>query len=134
VRRIAIASDDGKTIAAHTGRCACLVVFEVAGGAARWVECRPNTFTDHARGQCTGDPHAARAPAHHSHAPLVNALADCCALVTRGLGRRLVDDLARVGIEVVVTSATRVEDAAADFAAGRLNRIDGTGCCRHAGD
>jgi len=131
--RIAIASDDGQTIAAHTGRCACLVVFEVADGTVRRLESRPNTFTAHARGQCSGGAEHDEAHAHHSHAPFLDAVADCGALITRGLGPRLVADLTQQRINVLVTSATSVDEAAREFALGRLARVGGTGCCQHGG-
>jgi predicted Fe-Mo cluster-binding NifX family protein len=128
--RIAIASDDGRAVAAHTGRCACFVVFDVHGETLERIDCRSNTFTAHARGQCSG--HAVSQPHGHSdHAPLVGAIADCCALITRGLGARLVADLASQGIEAYVTTATEVERAAQAFAAGQLPRAAERGCCQH---
>ncbi len=127
--RIAVASDDGVNIAAHTGRCRGFVVFDVSGPAAIRGEYRPNTFTAHAQGACTGahaTPHE-----HHSHGPLLEALHDCRVLITRGLGPRLVADLAAQGIDAYVCTAERADDAAQQYAQGRLPRAAGTGCCRH---
>ena len=128
--KIAIASDDQKTIAAHTGRCRGFVVFEVEGEQATRREYRENKFTGHAHGQCGGETHETHA-GHHSHGSLIDALGDCCAVVTRGMGPRLVTDLAAQGIDAYVCDGDDVEQAAAEFSAGRLPRVDGRGCCSH---
>jgi predicted Fe-Mo cluster-binding NifX family protein len=126
--KIAVASDDGVSLAAHTGRCLRLVVFDVGADGASREEDRPNVFTAHALGECSGEPHVAGG-AHHSHSGLIGALSDCSALITRGLGRRLMGDLNAAGIEVCVCSVDRVDEAAALYAQGKLPRVKGTGCC-----
>jgi predicted Fe-Mo cluster-binding NifX family protein len=127
--RIAVASDDGVRIAQHTGRCQGFVIFEVGGNMARRVEHRTNTFTAHVQGACDGHHAGSPGTAHHTHTPLVEALADCRVLVTRGLGPRLVADLAARGIEAYVCTAELVDDAAALYARGELPKASGVGCC-----
>jgi len=129
--RIAVATDDGVRIAAHTGRCRGVVIFEVEDGVARRIEERRNAFTAHARGECHGHDDASPA-GHHSHVGLIDALADCRALVTHGMGPRLVADLSGRGIDPFVSSVEDVDEAAALFAQGKLPRLPGTGCGRHA--
>lgn len=125
--RIAVASDDQTTIALHTGRCRGFVIFEVAAGQARRLEYRENRHTPHALGEC--DPQGAgRHAGMHSHAPLLQALGDCCALITGGMGPRLVSDLAAQGIEAYVCEVASVDEAARQFAAGRLVRAAGRSC------
>lgn len=127
--RIAVASDDQMTIAAHAGRCRGFTVFEVAHGTATRQEYRENRYTGHARGEC--DPEGGHAHAgHHSHSPLLGALGDCCALITRGIAPRLVADLTTQGIDAYVCQVASVEEAAQRFAAGRLPRLEGR-TCRH---
>ena len=127
---IAVASDDQQTIASHTGRCRGFVVFDIRDGQATRREYRENRFTGHAHGQCDGHEHGEH-EGHHSHGPLIDALGDCCAVVTRGLGPRLVTDLTAHGIDAYVCDTPDVDHAAAEFAAGRLPRVDGRGCCSH---
>jgi len=132
--RIAVASDDGARVAQHTGRCAGFVVYEVLDKTAQRLEYRENRFTAHARGECAGESDAAAGHAHHahhSHAALVDALADCCVLVTRGLGPRLVADLAARGVDAYVCPVESVDDAATLFARGALPRAGGCGCQHH---
>ncbi|MCG3137859.1 MAG: hypothetical protein HJJLKODD_01714 [Phycisphaerae bacterium] len=128
--RIAVASDDGRRIAAHTGRCAGFVIYDVQGNAPQRVEYRQNRYTAHAQGECDGA-HDHGGDAHHSHGPLVAALADCRVLITRGLGPRLVADLAVHNIEAYVCNVTDADEAAGQYTAGQLLRVQGTGCGHH---
>ena len=127
--RIAVASDDGIQIAAHTGRCQGFAIFDIEGQSAVRAEYRQNGFTAHARGECHGD--HATAGEHHSHGTLVNALADCRVLVTRGLGPRLLADLAARGIDAYVCAVESVEEAVSQFAQGQLLRASSRCCCGH---
>jgi len=130
--RIALASDDGKTIAGHTGRCRGFVIYEVIGGQPTRREYRENRFTAHARGECDGthEDGSARGVGHHAHGALLDALGDCCAVVSRGMGPRLVADLTRAGIDAYVCDESDVGAAVEAFAAGRLRRIEGRTCQR----
>lgn len=127
--RIAVASDDGVDVAAHTGRCRGFVIFDTSGQEAMRAEYRSNDFTAHAQGKCTGA--EGQTHVHHTHGPLLEALADCRVLVTRGLGPRLVADLAARGIEAYVCEAAQAAEAARQFAQGRLAKATGCGCCGH---
>lgn len=127
--KIAIASDDGKKIAAHTGRCACFVVCDVENAQIVAREVRPNTFTLHARGNHSGR----REGAHHSgssgrHDSLLDALSDCQVFICRGMGPRLVADLQERGMKLVFCSETDVEEAASKFASGTLQALDAGEC------
>jgi predicted Fe-Mo cluster-binding NifX family protein len=126
--RIAIASDDEHQLARHTGRCRGFVIFDIVDGVAARVGYRPNDFTGHARGECHEHHAHAAGQGHHSHDGLINALQDCCALLTRGMGPRLVNDLAAVGIEAFVCDATEVEGAAEAFARGDLAHGESAPC------
>ena len=128
--KIAIASDDGKQIASHTGRCACFVVFDVKNAQIVDCEVRPNTFTLHARGNCSGAPEGAhRSGGSGRHDSLLDALSDCQVFICRGMGPRLVTDLHGRGIKVVFCSETDVQEAASKFASGTLQALD-TGICK----
>ena len=58
--RLAVATDDGEHVAAHTGRCRGVVVFEVHESTARRIEERSSGFPLHARGECHGREGAGR--------------------------------------------------------------------------
>lgn len=168
--RIAIAVDAASGIAGHTGRCSDFAIYEIAEGAARFLERRHNPVSaphsehrhehhhdgEHTHGQncqgghhhegdhCEGGHHDHNAEAgdphhegrhqhrhHHNHQTLVEILGDCQAVISRGMGPRLVRDFAAGGLEAIITDETGIEAAAAAFAAGTLRRVR-AGCCRHA--
>lgn len=70
--RIAVASDDRKTIVAHFGRARCFVVYETEGREIKNRSAQDNTFTHHS--QETGHQHAehechSSGSSQHSHGP-----------------------------------------------------------------
>jgi hypothetical protein len=60
---------------------------------------------------------------------LLEALSGCQALVTRGMGPRLVSDLNSKGIAAHVCDVEDVAQAARLFAKGQLTRVEGGGAC-----
>ena len=110
--KVAVASDDGINVAQHTGRCRGFVIYEITDTTANRLEHRVNGYTAHTQGQCQGEHAHAPGESHHSHGPLVDALADCTALVTRGLGARLIVDLAMRGIQVHMCPTESADEAA----------------------
>lgn len=130
--KFAVASDDGVDVALHTGRCRKFVIYEVAGTAVRRAEVRTNGFTAHAMGQCQGHQEHEPGAGPHSHGALIDALGDCSALVTRGLGPRLVAELMARGVEVYLCADQGADEAACLCAAGQLPKArPGGGCCCH---
>ena len=133
--RVAVASEDGRTIAAHTGRCRAFAIFDVVGGQVHSVEHRASRapgaegegcHSHHSDGGHPADAHT------HDHSALVDVLTDCRVLITRGLGPRLVADLASRWVEAYVCAVPEVDEAVRLFAQGSLPRASGTGCGHHA--
>jgi predicted Fe-Mo cluster-binding NifX family protein len=125
--RVAIASDDGRNVASHAGRCACFVVFEFESRALIGQGVRQNSHTAHARGQCSGEEHS---HGHRDHGSLLDALSDCQVFISLGMGPRLRADLASRGIEAVVCQETDARRAAELFSEGHLASA-GQGTCDH---
>ena len=127
--RIAVPSDDGVTIAGHTGRTKGCIVFDLENGAATKREYRTNRFTAHAQGKCEGN--ETEGVHLHSHASLLDALGDCQVLLAHGMGPRLVADLAARNIRVIFCEDSLAEDAAEKLAAGLLVST-GKSLCKHS--
>jgi len=127
--RIAIPSDDGTCIAAHTGRAGGFIIFEINNGQVQRLEYRTNSYTAYARGECNqdnqGQPHH-----HHGHESLLDALHDCQIMISRGMGPRLVADLANRGMQVIFCDRDAAEEAAKLCAQGVL-KSTGQSCCSH---
>ena len=79
---------------------------------------RDNTFTTHARGEChTGVEHGH----HHGHGAIVQALADCQAVLCYGMGWRAAEDLQQKGIQAfILPREMSPEDAVNAYLAGNL--------------
>ena len=120
IMRFAIASDEGTTISSHTGHCRCFVIFDIADNLPQLIEIRPNSHTAHAQGLCgTGENHS-QEHQHHSHSGLLSALADCQVLISRGMGKRLIDDLLSHNITSILCDDQIVTEAAHLFASNKL--------------
>jgi predicted Fe-Mo cluster-binding NifX family protein len=120
--RIAIASDDEKTVASHLGRTKGFVICDVEDGKIRNREYRLNTFTGHVR----GSEHAGCGT--NKHEPVLAALADCKTVVSHGMGRRIYDDLRQVGIDVIITGESDIEEVIRLYLNGVLIDRPELGC------
>jgi predicted Fe-Mo cluster-binding NifX family protein len=130
--KIAVASDDGVSIAQHFGRSAGFIIFELEGGKPLRRDVRPNSFTHAAvSGDCAEGEHH-HAEHAHSHDTIVEALADCSAILCGGMGRRAAQDLAASGIQpVAVGAGVAPEEAVAAFLSGELASGGGFCGCGH---
>lgn len=141
--KVAIASDDNKTITGHIGRVRGFIIIQVEGGEVKLKEYRPNVFTRHGRTE-NGEEHGHHGEGHghghhhneehghgHGHENLAEGLKDCSHLICTGAGWRVVEDLKSLGVEVVFTNETDAEQAAVKFEKGELEmNVDGT-CHAH---
>lgn len=120
--RIAIASDDGKTIASHFGKTEGFVIYEVEDGRIKSRVYRGNTFTGHARGSESAGHEIDR------HGPILAALRDCQTVVSGGMGMRIYNDLREAGIEVFVTDQSDIEKTLNLYLGGGLVDKPELGC------
>ncbi|MFH1852201.1 MAG: NifB/NifX family molybdenum-iron cluster-binding protein [Candidatus Neomarinimicrobiota bacterium] len=120
--KIAIASDDGKTIAGHFGRSRGFVICTVEENALAGQEYRLNDFTGHAHG---GEHQQGSV---HSHQAILHSLADVACVVSRGMGQRIYNDLLGAGIRPYITDQTEVAAAMAAYLAGTLSDFPDRGC------
>ncbi len=120
--RIAVASDDGKTVALHFGKTRGFLVFEVDGGEIRSREYILNTFTGHARGMRGVDQSADR------HGPILSALSGCEAVISLGMGKSLYEDLRSAGIIAYVVNETDADAALSLYLRNALTDHPEKGC------
>jgi predicted Fe-Mo cluster-binding NifX family protein len=119
--RVAIPSDDQVRVAFHFGRTRGFLVFDVAAGRVASPQYRPVGAGSLACG-CTPGEGGSR------HALVLAALYDCSAVVARGMGPHMYDDLAGHGIDVALTDVDDARAAAALFASGSLPQRTEDGC------
>jgi predicted Fe-Mo cluster-binding NifX family protein len=98
------------------------VVFDMEGKDVKNRKYRPNTFTGHARG-LEGAGHEI-----DRHGPIIEALRDCKAVISHGMGRRIYNDLKQAGFEVLVTDQIDVENALSLYLNAQLIDRPDLGC------
>ena len=111
--KIAIASDDEKTISHHFGKAKGFVVFELSNGKTLKKEYRENIGKN--SGECGSCDHSA----------MIKNVKDCKFVICYGMGQRIYDDLTTSGISPIVTEEENVDDALNQFLKNKLeNRTD----------
>jgi predicted Fe-Mo cluster-binding NifX family protein len=120
--KIAIVSDDEKTISLHFGRTRGFLIYQVVENKVVEQEYRLNTFTGHASGM------AGHGQGMDKHGAIINALKDCQVIISHGMGRRIYDDLCQAGIEVYITEEQDAQKALDLYIQGQLVNRPELGC------
>ena len=121
--KIAVATEEGKTISAHFGRSPLFAIFDIENGAVAGITLRENTFTRHFSGKHQAGEHGEHHHGKgdpHAHESAAKGLSDCQVVISHGMGRRAWEDLRARGIEMIVTDETDVATAVRLYLAGRL--------------
>lgn len=122
--KIACITDDGKTISQHFGRAPYYVVFTVEDGAIIAREMRDKLghqqFAASETQEAPGVRHGVDAASHDKHVGMSQAIADCEALLCRGMGYGAYQSMEQLGIKPVVTDIEDVEAATMAYVKGQL--------------
>jgi len=144
---IAVATDDGRHISAHFGRCAFFSIWQCLDDSPPHnLGVRVNTFTMHAMNNPGSIPDIPNAPSvgevpgespveveplmsledapaleRFSHDRVLTGLADVKVVIAAGMGRRAVNDLGAAGKEIFITSEQKIEDAVNQYVEGNLS-------------
>jgi predicted Fe-Mo cluster-binding NifX family protein len=111
--KIAIASDDQKTISEHFGRACGFMVYKIQNGAIISQEYRENI------GKSTGECHSC------DHEKMIKNIKDCDVVISYGMGQRIYSDLLKHNIVAIITDEKTVIDAVNQFLKNKLkNRIE----------
>jgi predicted Fe-Mo cluster-binding NifX family protein len=123
--KIAVVTDDEKTISAHFGRAQYYVVFTVEDGAVTGQETRPKAnhsqfAGEHGHHGEHGDSHGMDPGAQHRHSIMMDAITDCQVLLARGMGQGAHYSLKERGIQPVLTDLQDMREAVDAYLAGTL--------------
>lgn len=124
--KIALITDDGKTISQHFGRANFYAVLTVENGQIVAREMRDKLSHTHFANEAHEHTQGAEQrhgfdPASQSrHGRMSEAIADCEALLCRGMGAGAYESMKERGIRPVVTDVSEVDEAALAYAAGNL--------------
>lgn len=123
--KIAVITDDGRTISQHFGRAPYYLIVTVENGAIVNTELRDKLGHAH----FTGEPHEAEAPgqphglgpaAQSRHERMAATIADCQALLCGGMGTGAYQSMQAHGIKPVVTDIASIEEAVMAYVEGRI--------------
>ena len=120
--KIAVVTDDGKTISQHFGRARFYVVYDVQGGVITGSELR-----DKAAHHAGGEPNQHEEGGHQGpeadakHNSMLSNVSDCEALIARGMGWGAFEAIKNGGIKPFITDQELAEDAVKAYVAGKLD-------------
>lgn len=128
--KIAVVTDDGKTVSKHFGRAAYLAVVTLEGGEIRSMEMRSNPGRDRLdmeahelrRGSpgAAPDCHGAGAAGAAAHQAVATAIRDCEAILAGGMSWASRECLAANGIRPILTEIEDLHEAAKAYESGAI--------------
>ena len=123
--KIAAITDDGNTISQHFGQAQYYLVATVENGKIIGRELREKL--GHA--QFANEPHPAEQPgqrhgmdpaSHNRHMQMAVAIADCEALLCRGMGMGAYESMKTRGIKPIVTDIASIDEAVMAYVEGNI--------------
>jgi len=124
--KIAVITDDGKTISQHFGRATHYMVVTVEDGKIIDREMREKM--GHAHFQAEHDDHHNEAGGQHGfgsaadnrHGQMAAAIADCEAILCRGMGMGAYESMKTRNIRPVVTDIANIDESIMAYANGQI--------------
>ena len=122
--KIAVITDDGKTISQHFGRAPFYKVFSVDDGKITGSELRDkmghNQFSPAGHEEHHHEQHGQDESSHNKHTQMADSINDCKALICGGMGMGAYDSMRRLNIQPIVTDLTDIEVAVQAYIDGKL--------------
>jgi len=129
--KIALVTNDGKSISAHFGRAHYYFVAQIEDGAVASTELVERSERCGCGGEDHGHDHAQHEHSHehgheHSHEHgekqqrMFAPITDCDVLIARGMGQGAHRGLQAAGIQPVLTELTEIDAALEAYLAGQL--------------
>lgn len=114
--KIAVVTDDEKKISAHFGSAKYFVVLTIEDGKIVDRDLREKPE----RGGHNHHEHGHGHHSHNDHAQLAAIITDCEAVLGRGMGKPMYENLQAVGVRPIITKVADIDQAVLDYAAGTL--------------
>jgi predicted Fe-Mo cluster-binding NifX family protein len=121
--KIAVVTDDHRTVSAHFGRALFYDVFTIENGKV----VKKEAFEKPSHNQFANEPHDEPGFSHgqgplagRRHIRMLEPIKDCQILLARGMGQGAHDNLSQAGIRVIMTDIAEIENAIQAFITGQL--------------
>jgi predicted Fe-Mo cluster-binding NifX family protein len=122
--KIAVITDDGKSISQHFGRAPYYMVFTVDDKKITNREMRDklghNQFSAVGPEEHHGEQHGLDEGAHNKHAQMAGSISDCQVLLCGGMGMGAYESMRRLNIQPMVTNMMDIEAAVQEYIEGKL--------------
>ncbi|MHC1740594.1 MAG: NifB/NifX family molybdenum-iron cluster-binding protein [Anaerolineaceae bacterium] len=122
--KIAVITDDGKTISQHFGRAPFYLVCTIEEGRIINREQRAkmghNQFSGESHEEHHDEKHGLDEAHHDKHLQMANTISDCQVLICGGMGMGAYESMRRLNIKPVVTDLATIEDAVQAYIDGNL--------------
>ncbi len=122
--KIAIATDDGKSISPHFGRASHYLVVTVEKGMIVSREMREklnhNHFVGEEHAHEPGQPHGFDPASQTRHVQMAESIRDCEAMVCRGMGMGAYESLRYLNIRPILTKIADVDKAVSAYLDGSI--------------
>ena len=123
--KIAVITDDGKTISQHFGRAPFYLVLTIEEGKVIDREMRDKLGHTHFSAVSSAEEshsaaHGMDSDSHNKHINMAEVIADCKALLCGGMGMGAYESMRRLDIQPVVTDLSDIDAAVQAFIDGKL--------------
>lgn len=127
--KVAIVTDDNRTVSPHFGRAMYYLVYEIQDGKIIGKETRPKSSHNHhevidlgsnSKDASMGERHDA-ASEGSLHDKMLSNVKDCGALIARGMGAGMYGSIRQLGIKPFVTSIASADEAVLAYIKGTLD-------------
>jgi predicted Fe-Mo cluster-binding NifX family protein len=128
--KIAVVSENGKTISRHFGRASQYVIVKVDGGKILSMGIRPKAshfdFTSAEQNEydCKCKTQGCGKDSYDRHRSMVLNILDCSVLLSGGMGEGAFEGLKSRGIQTVFTDVEDIETAVNLYIAGKLPNLE----------
>jgi predicted Fe-Mo cluster-binding NifX family protein len=122
--KIAVITDDGKTISQHFGRAPFYVVLSIEDGKIVNREKRNkmghNQFSSVGSEEHHHEQHGLDETSHNKHTQMADIITDCKVIICGGMGMGAYESMRRLNIQPLVTDLTDIDEAAQAYIDGKL--------------
>lgn len=130
--RIAIPSDDGKSISPHFGRCHYFVIYEIEGDKVSNREVRENLCCPHRANMCPKTvPVQTREFKQRIRNEAISEICNCHIIIGRYLNQRVIDNLNNNDIKVILVDEKDADVAIEKYLLGTLVEVENRQLCMY---